>query len=659
MMSRIIALPAVLAVAWTAQDQRPPFRTGVELVQLDVAVLDDQRVPVRGLTAAEFTVLENGNAKSIRSFSAVDLPRRDPSQEAAWTNTVPPDVTHNDVDAQDGRVVVILMDRSINFGQGVVTARKIASAVVDALGPGDLAAVVSTSGGIPQNLTMDHTRLLAAINQRDWSTDGSDPYLNPPFTLDSPLQDGRCLCGVCVLDTITRVSDAVRYTPRRRKLLVFVGTGAVLQVGALPPAGDVGCDTRVNDAREQMFASLAVSNLTIHAVDSKGLVNVGPQTSATVHGAQGGDDNAGPRQRLQMQQKETQDLIDLHGTLRVLAEQTGGRAVMDTNTPEAKVPEIFRESESYYLLAFERDPNMAADATRPIEIKVNRKGAHVYAQRRYASPPPTLSTGQPLADVRASLMAAVAGLLPSAGAPLAITASPFALPAGENAWLNIVIDTGAFARPSASVPLVVRVAAFSPEGRQGIAAQQTSTIPPVAGIRGRPPVVNVPTHLELPPGDYEIRAAVADPSTGGVASVFQPVSVPAFAQAPISLSGIAIERSAGGGETAAGANTEVSPITERTFARAEHVRAAFEVYQGTQRSDAIVPVSVRLTIADAHGKTVHEESVALTAQSFQARRARLRLAVPLERLEPGVYALRLEARTAEHTSGRALRLTVE
>ena len=258
-----------------------------------------------------------------------------------------------------------------------------------------------------------------------------------------------------------------------------------------------------------------------------------------------------PSERLQMQQKDTTDLMDLQSTLRVLADKTGGRAVMNTNVPEAKVPEIFRESESYYLLAFERDPNMAADATRPIEIKVNRKGAHVYAQRRYASPPPT-ATGRPPVDVRASLMAAVEGLLPSASAPLAMTASPFALPAGDNAWLNIVIDTGAFAQAAASVPLEVRVAAFSPEGRQGVAAQQTSTIPPAAGIRGRPPVVNVPTHLELPPGEYEIRAAVADPSSGRVASVFQPVSVPAFAKAPISLSGIAIERSAGGFGTAAG-----------------------------------------------------------------------------------------------------------
>jgi hypothetical protein len=147
--------------------------------------------------------------------------------------------------------------------------------------------------------------------------------------------------------------------------------------------------------------------------------------------------------------------------------------------------------------------------------------------------------------------------------------------------------------------------------------------------------------------------------TCGLASVFQSISVPAFARAPLSLSGIAIEMSAGGFETVTAADPDVSPISERTFTRADHVRAAFEVYQGTQRSDPIVPMSVRLTIADAHGKTVHEESVALTPQSFQARRARLRLALPLERLEPGDYALSIDAKTAQQASGRALRFTVE
>ena len=55
-------------VCATAGQQLPPvqpptFRTGVDAVQLDVSVLDKDRRPVRGLTAADFTVLENSKPR--------------------------------------------------------------------------------------------------------------------------------------------------------------------------------------------------------------------------------------------------------------------------------------------------------------------------------------------------------------------------------------------------------------------------------------------------------------------------------------------------------------------------------------------------------------------------------------------------------------------
>lgn len=51
-----------------AQTDLPLFRGGVEL-QLDVSVLDRNRRPVSDLTAADFTVRENGEGRPIRDFS--------------------------------------------------------------------------------------------------------------------------------------------------------------------------------------------------------------------------------------------------------------------------------------------------------------------------------------------------------------------------------------------------------------------------------------------------------------------------------------------------------------------------------------------------------------------------------------------------------------
>ena len=147
---RLIVLLVLSSVSLLAQRQSdlPQFRAGVELVQLDVAVLDDKRQPVRGLTAADFTVLDNGVATPIRAFTPVELAPRTRSTEAVWAEEVPPDVVTNQVGEQDGRLVIILMDRSIPVQQPTVVARKIAAAAVEALGPHDLAAVISTSNGV-------------------------------------------------------------------------------------------------------------------------------------------------------------------------------------------------------------------------------------------------------------------------------------------------------------------------------------------------------------------------------------------------------------------------------------------------------------------------------------------------------------------------------
>ena len=173
----LIALSILSGVALLGQQQSeaPQFRAGVEVIQLDVTVLDDQRRPVRGLTASDFTVLENGAARPIRAFTPVELAARTRATEAVWIDDVPPDVATNDIDRHEGRLVIILMDRIDPGAAAQLMARKIATAAVDALGPDDLAAVVSTNNGAVrdstiQNLTADRARLLRAINAADPST---------------------------------------------------------------------------------------------------------------------------------------------------------------------------------------------------------------------------------------------------------------------------------------------------------------------------------------------------------------------------------------------------------------------------------------------------------------------------------------------------------
>jgi VWFA-related protein len=659
----LIALSILPAAALLGQQSDPPqFRAGVELIQLDVTVLDDNRRPVRGLTASDFTVLEDGTPRPIRAFTPVELVTRTRTTEAVWASEVPPDVATNNIDRREGRLVVILMDRTIPVQEGTLTARRIATAAIDALGPDDLAAVVSTSNGAVrdstiQNFTSDRTRLLRAINAADPSTGFSYEArqvwerLGDKLGLN-PLSDGRCLCGLCVPETMTRVAEAVQHVPRRRKLLLFIGTNIIWQtnraVADYLGNPDPGCETRLEDARNALFRAVDRANLTVHAIDPQSLINIGPQTQASTPSYTDLPGRPAQKQRLDGQEKAMRELLEGQQNIRLVPDRTGGRTVINRNDPDRTVPEIYRETEAYYLIGFERGTSGRPSVPRAIDVKVGRRGLRAYAQRQYV-PEQVASRATPAASAQDAL----SRLLPSAAVPLSLAVTAFATPDSAKAIVRANIDTGAFARRDGTpAPLDISLLATDRTGQPVASARQTSTIPAASPTATRPAEVSVHTQLELEPGDYAIRVAVSDPAAGTVASVFSDVTVPKFDSAPLTLSSVSIE-------SAAGSSAAPSPTTRRVFTRADRVRAVAQIYQGTSRSEPIVPVTMRVQIVDAKGTAVRDQSLPFSEASFTNRRADCAMAIPVANLPAGEYVLKLEASTPRQQAGRALRFAIE
>ena len=171
----------VLSAQQAPRQPPPTFQSGIDVVLLDVSVLDKQRRPVRGLTTEDFTILEDGKPRPIAAFTAVDLPgvparadaQRTPAK-ASWTRDVAADTASNDIGGE-GRLVVIMLDRTIELGFPTTAARRIAAAAIDQLAPNDLAAVVYTvNGAPPQNFTSDRARLLKALEGSPRGTELSD-----------------------------------------------------------------------------------------------------------------------------------------------------------------------------------------------------------------------------------------------------------------------------------------------------------------------------------------------------------------------------------------------------------------------------------------------------------------------------------------------------
>lgn len=645
------------APTWlVAQDPTtaPAFKTEVELMQIDVSVLNASRQPVRGLTAADFTVFEDGQARPIRVFEMIELPPNPISRPTTtWEAASPSAVATNQIGAQDGRLVFILMDRTIPVGQPTLTAKRIATAAVESLGPGDLAAVVTTSGGIPQTLTANRTRLIAALNRGDWST-GISPEQEAVAGKLDPLSDGRCLCGICVLDTVTRLADAVRNAPRRSKVLLFIGNSLIVQAGPRAPSLDTGCEFPLRDARTTMFEALERSHLTVHSIDPGGLVTLAPLGGAL--GGKPGQD--GPAVRRQMMLAARNDLLDNQGSLRILPERTGGRTVLNTNAPEAKVPEIFQESEAYYVIGFEPGRRLR-DEQRSIKVDVARDGVQVSTTRSIRpSPPPAPS---PDARTASPLAGALAGLLPVAGVPLAVAAAAFAAPNGSDALVSISVDATSFADGSAtSLPLDFGVSAIDQRGRHVASARQGSTV--LLGPNpSQPALAELETHLNLRPGDYELRAAVAHRDTGLASSVFTQLAIPTFADLPLSLSNLILgtsERTEAQAD-AATSRIPIFPTTQRTFRRGDRVWSFMQIYQGTRRTDELRSVSVRTSVVDERDRAVYDRTFTFAPAEFVQRTAEVRVILPLVKLPPGRYVFRIDATLGPRTASRGVPFIVE
>ena len=108
----IAAIGVVLGLASPIASQPPQFRSGIELVEVDVSVLDKDRRPVRGLTKFDFMVLEDGRPQEIVSAVEINVP--EPLETpAAWMREVAPDVKANL--ASSNRLMLVLDDAQVRM----------------------------------------------------------------------------------------------------------------------------------------------------------------------------------------------------------------------------------------------------------------------------------------------------------------------------------------------------------------------------------------------------------------------------------------------------------------------------------------------------------------------------------------------------------------
>jgi VWFA-related protein len=616
-----LILPTVLALVLCtltfAQDASAPqltYRTGIDLVQVDVSVLDNDRRPLLGLKPGDFVLKEDGKVKAIAAFTTVTL-RAHPEPTAPWIDETGPDVVTN-LTPKEGRLVVILLDQTIR-NSDIPEARHTAHAAVDQLGPDDLAAVVYTSVGVPQNFTADRHLLRGAIDQ---------PFLGIDVDPDDPFgaHRGECRCGLCSLEVMTNVADAVREVPHRRKMLLFIGSAVPVSTTGIE------CFAEVRDAREKLLRAAGAANLTIHTFDSN-LLQSGGYSASKTGGIPEVADASGRSPALIRQ-----------GDLAFFPGETGGRAIKNTNAPWEPIPAIFDETDSYYVLGF--TPSATNDGSyHNISVDVNLPGVHVYPRKGYYSSP-TSGPDSPKAatsNAPAALTAAVRNLWPETQLPMSVTVAAFEAPGTSGAAVAVV------ARAQEPAPsgidrtskVNVMAGAFGRDGETLASQVQTITIRPSAAGQ-KVFQYEVSSRLLLKKGRHEIRVAAEDPERHLVGSVYTYVDVPDFAKEPISMSGVVLGTRASEPGSPFHDLIPVIPTTRRQFATSDRVTAFVRVYQA-EKDDAL-PVTIATRIVDSLNRNVFDAKNPLAADP-PARSADYRFELPLSSLATGQYLLTIEA----------------
>lgn len=686
-----LALGAIVAFAVLvrAQDQQPKpvFKTGVELVHLDVSVLDKNRQPVRGLTAADFTVKEDGKPQAIANFVAIEVPAKSPPPTAAWIHAVSPDTVTNDVvSSPEGRLFVLLIDDAMIPPDPamIANARKIAHGVIDRLSPNDQVAVVFTfASRNAQDFTTDRKKLLTAIDSLTagpashllgWDMpvpNGPLPgaQLVPGVDSDSQLRQGS-------LATLRLSAETLIAAPQRRKSLIYVSPGLTVDVvsDARPVrnirGSDPGLPLREANHRlvvdtSEVYRRLQRANVTVYPIDPCGLggLEAWVSTKALGLGALRGpavplpaDYNwlaptVPPRPMDLAHHKATVDM----DFLQAAAANTGGRAIVNTNDFEPGLNQLFEENGSYYLVGYAQPALNKPGSLHRVQVEVNRPGVTARHRSGYevpeavAAPKPAAERTPADVAITKALSESGAGPVADAGLPLSLALAPVAVPgntAAGTAAVTIVVggrEDAVTTRTPQSIELQVSV--FTPDGIAVGRPQRQSaplTLLPGSGETRYELVTQVPIKQ---PGRYTMRVAAHRATDGRHGSVYADVEVPDFAKAPLSMSGVWLEiassmlvvRSEG-----LGSLIPFVPTSSRTFDRSSKLNAFFRVYQGG--SDALTAVALAVRITNDRNAVLANSTGTIGLDRFEvaARAASHRFEMPLNVLEPARYLLTFE-----------------
>jgi VWFA-related protein len=508
-----------------AEAQTPVFRAGVNFVRVDVIVTDRSGNPVSDLTREDFEVSEDGRAQVVETFKLLAL-------DGGRTGTAgdPPRTIRNDADLEveaardDVRLFAFFLDDyHVRRETGLRAREDLARFVETELGPSDLVGIMyPLQVAASVEFTRDHARVTSALRQftgrkYDYTPRNrfEENYARYPTETVERIRNEVSLSGLDALlirmgglkegrKSVVLLSEGYAgvVPPQLRSRIAgmpdfanpatgdpLAGTGSLVEDRAATSAGlDVQMQLR------RVFTTANRNNVAIYPIDPRGLGSSEFGIDQNVSG-----------------EVDRSYLDQTMDTLRVLAGETDGRAIVNRNDLATAMRQIVRDASAYYLLGYNSSIGAADGKFHEIRVRVRRPGVQVRARNGYWALAPE--------------EAAKASAPPRSGPPPAVTAALSALSRptrGRFVRTWVGAERGADGTTRMTFlwePL------GPPPGSAGGEADRPAAVSLLAAgadgtsyFRGRLPASAARAAFEARPGTMQVRVAVEN-SAGDVLDV--------------------------------------------------------------------------------------------------------------------------------------------
>ena len=645
------------------QQPQPTFRADVNFVRVDVIVNDDNGQPVTDLTQADFEVFEDGKPQTIEQFRLIRVDGNPPP------GAPPPRELRNRIDEEveiskdDVRLFVLFFDDyHVRLGNSLSVKEPLIRFIQNEIRPNDVVGIMyplTPLDGI--TFTRNPATVISAIERFEGRKFDYRPRnMFEEQYARAPSETVEQIRNQVVMTALRGLATRLGGLREGRKAIIYISEGltamlppqlrvADASLGPLSTPGGRSPMTGENSQREETAAFFAQSDLysqmrevftaanrnnaAIYALDPRGLTPF----------EFGIDEAVGPnqdRRTLQM----TQD------TLRSLADETDGRAIVNRNDLAPGLSQIVRDSSFYYLLGYNSTLAPSDGKFHEISVRLKRRGLDVRARKGYwaltaeeivRANTPTVETPKPVQAALASISTSI-----QAGK---YVRTWLGTARGEQGKTRVTLIWEPLPQPPGlrrDQPLPGRVSLIAADVNgdlvfRGRAPEATAAPPAQATAPGPRQMV-----FEASPGELELRMSVEATSGGGlIDSEIRKITVPDLTapDAAISTPRVHRARTAREFQTIA-ADPAAVPAVGREFSRTERLLIRFETYGNA------VPTAV---LMNRNGQKMAD--VAVTASPSAGTH---QIDLSLAAIAPGEYLVEITAKGASAEAKELVALRV-